>query len=154
VRSPFLLFDPAGLSLFAVAGAQKAIEFGLNPVTAAFLGMLTDVGGRTAHELFLMEIPQVLRSGLYAVAALAGASVVMIGDVLDLPYGASALAGAALCFDLRVMHHGCASTTVRRACARNRGLPRERIVKFDLAFANQPTARPRFVTDVDFGIVP
>jgi uncharacterized membrane protein YeiH len=29
LRSPVLLFDAAGLSLFAVAGAQKAIGFGL-----------------------------------------------------------------------------------------------------------------------------
>src|SRR5579863_8616864 len=31
LRAPVLLFDAAGLSLFAVAGAQRAIEFGLNP---------------------------------------------------------------------------------------------------------------------------
>lgn len=103
LRSPVLLFDAAGLSLFAVTGAQKAMEFGLNPVMAALLGMLTGIGGGMTRDLFLMEIPQVLRSDLYAVAALAGASVVVIGDVLDLPYGVSALAGAALCFGLRVM---------------------------------------------------
>jgi uncharacterized membrane protein YeiH len=91
------------LSLFAVTGAQKAMEFGLNPVMAALLGMLTGIGGGMTRDLFLMEIPQVLRSDLYAVAALAGASVVVIGEVLDLPYGVSALAGAALCFGLRVM---------------------------------------------------
>lgn len=103
LRSPVLLFDAAGLSLFAVTGAQKALEFGLNPVMAALLGMLTGIGGGMTRDLFLMEIPQVLRSDLYAVAALAGASVVVIGDVLDLHYGVSALAGAALCFGLRVM---------------------------------------------------
>ena len=48
LRSPVLLFDAAGLGLFAVAGAQTAIAFGLNPVMAALLGMLTGIGGGMA----------------------------------------------------------------------------------------------------------
>ncbi|MGH7044297.1 MAG: trimeric intracellular cation channel family protein, partial [Acetobacteraceae bacterium] len=103
LRSPVLLFDAAGLSLFAVVGAQKAIEFGLNPVMAALLGMLTGIGGGMTRDILLAEIPQILRSDLYAVAALAGASVVVIGDRLELSYGVSALAGAILCFGLRFM---------------------------------------------------
>lgn len=103
LRSPVLLFDAAGLSLFAVAGAQKALGFGLTPVMAALLGMLTGIGGGMARDVLLAEIPQVLRSDLYAVAALTGASVVVIGKMLDLSYGVSALAGAALCFGLRFM---------------------------------------------------
>jgi uncharacterized membrane protein YeiH len=103
LRSPVLLFDAAGLSFFAVAGAQKAIEFGLSPVMSALLGMLTGIGGGMTRDVLLAEIPQVLRSDLYAVAALAGASIVVIGNVLGFPYGVSALAGGALCFGLRFM---------------------------------------------------
>ena len=77
LRSPVLLFDAAGLSFFAVAGAQKAIEFGLSPVMSALLGMLTGIGGGMMRDVLLAEIPQVLRSDLYAVAALAGASIVV-----------------------------------------------------------------------------
>lgn len=108
LRSPALLFDAAGLSFFAVSGAQKAIEFGLSPVMSALLGMLTGIGGGMTRDVLLAEIPQVLRSDLYAVAALAGASIVVIGDMLGLPYGASALTGGALCFGLRFMaiRHG------------------------------------------------
>jgi uncharacterized membrane protein YeiH len=103
LRSPVLLFDAAGLSLFAVAGAQKAITFGLSPVMAALLGMLTGIGGGMMRDILLTEIPSVLRSNLYAVAALAGASFVVIGHLLGLPYGASALAGGMLCFGIRFM---------------------------------------------------
>jgi uncharacterized membrane protein YeiH len=108
LRSPMLLFDAVGLSFFAVAGAQKAIEFGLNPAMSALLGMLTGIGGGMTRDVLLAEIPHVLRSDLYAVAALAGASIVVIGDILGLPYGASALGGGALCFGLRFMaiRHG------------------------------------------------
>jgi uncharacterized membrane protein YeiH len=103
LRSPVLLFDAVGLSFFAVAGAQKAIVFGLSPVMSALLGMLTGIGGGITRDVLLAEIPQVLRSDLYAVAALAGASIVVIGGVLGLSYGISALAGGALCFGLRFM---------------------------------------------------
>ena len=103
LRSPVLLFDAAGLSLFAVVGAQKAITFGLSPVMAALLGMLTGIGGGMMRDILLTEIPQVLRSNLYAVAALAGASVVVIGHLLGLPYSASALVGGVLCFGIRFM---------------------------------------------------
>jgi uncharacterized membrane protein YeiH len=108
LRNPVLLFDAAGLSCFAVAGAQKAIEFGLSPVMSALLGMLTGIGGGMTRDVLLAEIPQVLRSDLYAVAALAGASIVVIGDMLGLSYGVSALAGGALCFGLRfvAIRHG------------------------------------------------
>lgn len=108
LRSPVLLFDAAGLSFFAVAGAQKAIEFGLSPVMSALLGMLTGIGGGMTRDALLAEIPQVLRSDLYAVAALVGASVVVIGHMLGVSYGISALTGGALCFCLRFMaiRHG------------------------------------------------
>lgn len=103
LRSPVLLFDAAGLSLFAVTGAQKAIEFGLNPVMAALLGMLTGIGGGMMRDILVRDIPQVLRSDLYAIAALAGASIVVVGDRLGISYGVSALTGATLCFGLRFM---------------------------------------------------
>ena len=103
LRSPVLLFDAAGLAFFAVAGAQKAISFGLSPVMAALLGMLTGIGGGMTRDVLVTEIPQVLRSDLYAVAALAGASIVVIGHVLGISYGISALIGGLLCFGLRFM---------------------------------------------------
>jgi hypothetical protein len=45
----------------------------------------------------------VLRAELYAVAALVGASVVVIGHTLQLPSAPVALVGAGLCFGLRLM---------------------------------------------------
>lgn len=103
LRSPVLLFDAAGLGLFAVSGAQKALDFGLHPVMAALLGMLTGVGGGMARDMLLAEIPTVLRADLYAVAALAGAAIVVIGSVLGLPSTAMTIAGAVLCFGLRFL---------------------------------------------------
>jgi uncharacterized membrane protein YeiH len=102
LRSPVQLFDAAGLALFAVTGAQKALTYGLDPPLAALLGMLTGIGGGMARDVLLREIPTVLRAELYAVAALAGASVVVIGYWLDVSVAATTLTGALLCFGLRV----------------------------------------------------
>lgn len=103
LSSPVLLFDAAGLALFAVAGAQKALAYGLHPVMAALLGMLTGIGGGMTRDVLLTEIPTVLRADLYAIAALAGAAVVVIGAALGLPATAVTIAGAVLCFGLRFM---------------------------------------------------
>jgi uncharacterized membrane protein YeiH len=103
LRNPVLMFDAAGLALFAVAGADKALSYGLQPAPAAFLGMLTGIGGGMARDILLAEVPIVLRAELYAVAGLAGATVVVLGDRLHVPFVLSALAGALLCFGLRVM---------------------------------------------------
>jgi len=102
LRNAVLIFDGAGLALFCVAGAQKALVFGLEPMMAALLGMLTGIGGGIARDVLLNDVPAVFRSDIYAVAALAGASVVVAGDALQLPTTATACAGAALCFGLRL----------------------------------------------------
>jgi len=101
LSSPVLVFDAAGLALFAVAGAGKALAFHAGPVAATLLGMLTGVGGGMMRDVLVNEIPTVLRTELYAVAALIGAAVVVLGRMLHLPSSAAAVAGAVLCFGLR-----------------------------------------------------
>lgn len=103
LRGTVLIFDGAGLALFAVSGAQKALNAGINPVAAVLLGVLTGVGGGMLRDVLVSEIPTVLRSELYAVAALAGATVVVIGDRLPVPASVAMIAGALLCFGLRVV---------------------------------------------------
>lgn len=100
-RSTVLILDAAGLAMFAVAGAQKAVDFRLGPVTAMVLGMLTGIGGGIARDMLANEQPAVLRGDVYAVAALAGAAVVVAGRFMELPPAPVALFGAALCFGIR-----------------------------------------------------
>jgi uncharacterized membrane protein YeiH len=102
LRNPVRMLDAMGLALFAVAGTEKALAFGLSPAMAALLGMLTGIGGGVARDVLLAEIPAVLRSDLYAVAALLGAGIVAGGSLLNLPVLVTALAGGLACFSLRV----------------------------------------------------
>jgi uncharacterized membrane protein YeiH len=108
LRSPVQIFDGAGLALFAVAGAGKALAFHLGPVAAVLLGVLTGIGGGVVRDVLLSEVPVVFTAELYAVAALAGATVVVIGNALQVPAGVYASAGMILCFGLRLMaiRHG------------------------------------------------
>ncbi len=108
MQNPVQIFDAMGLALFCVAGAWKSLAFGLSPIGAVLLGMLTGIGGGIARDLLVAEVPRVLRSELYAVAALAGAAVVVVGSRLGLPPTPLLAGGALLCFFLRFMaiRHG------------------------------------------------
>ena len=97
------LLDAGGLALFAGPGAQKALEFHLAPLTAVLLGMLTGIGGGMVRDILAAQVPSVLRGDVYAVAAMAGAAVVVAGRLLHFSSTADALAGAALCFGIRLV---------------------------------------------------
>src|SRR3954469_5968975 len=60
---PITVLDAAGLSLFAVTGAIKALEAGLGPAQAVLLGAVTGVGGGTVRDVLIRQIPSVLNSG-------------------------------------------------------------------------------------------
>jgi uncharacterized membrane protein YeiH len=103
LAGPILVLDAAGLSLFAVSGASKALDFGLGVGQAIILGVVTGVGGGTIRDVLIRRIPVVLRSELYAIPALAAALVVVITDQIGV-YGVPAAVGAAvLCFGIRLL---------------------------------------------------
>jgi uncharacterized membrane protein YeiH len=105
------VLDAAGLSLFAVTGASKALELGVGPAQAIILGAVTGVGGGTVRDVLIQHVPSVLSSGLYAIPALVGAGLVVAADsggvqtVLGVPV---ALGAAAVCFLIRMvgLHFG------------------------------------------------
>ena len=103
LRGAILIFDAAGLAFFAVAGTEKALAFGLNPLIAALLGMVTGIGGGMTRDLLVARTPAVLEGDLYAVAALAAAAVVVVGHLAGWPVLPTTLAGALLCFAIRCL---------------------------------------------------
>ncbi|KAF1689145.1 hypothetical protein CSC64_13100 [Pseudoxanthomonas koreensis] len=103
MRNPVQVFDGAGLALFAVLGTDKALAFGLSPFAATLLGMLSGIGGGIVRDLLVVRTPVVLQAELYAVAALAGGSVVALAYMAGLPMAPAMVLGAVLCFGLRFM---------------------------------------------------
>ena len=90
-----------GLARFAVLGAGTALAAGLGPVGAVMLGMLTGVGGGIVRDVLVAQVPHVLQRELYAIAALLGATVVVVGHAFGLPPAPTAIVGALLCFVVR-----------------------------------------------------
>jgi uncharacterized membrane protein YeiH len=97
------VLDAFGLGLFCVTGAQKALDAGLGPAPAALLGMVTGIGGGIMRDVLAGRVPMVFRGDLYAIPALAGAIVVVVGSKLDLPFAAVAFTGGGLCIVWRLL---------------------------------------------------
>lgn len=97
------VFDAFGLALFCVTGALKAVDYGLGPVPAALMGMLTAIGGGMARDVLTGRAPVVFRSELYATPALIGATIAVVGEEYGLPLGLVAATGALTCLVLRLL---------------------------------------------------
>jgi uncharacterized membrane protein YeiH len=102
-REPVLLFDAVGLALFAVVGAFKALAYGATPGAAILLGVLAGIGGGIVRDVLVREIPAVLCSELYAIAAAIGAAVAVGGHALGLEPAIGGTIGAILCFMIRLL---------------------------------------------------
>ena len=102
VQRSVLFFDAMGLAVFCVTGASKALEYHLGPVQAIILGAITGIGGGMLRDVLLGHVPTVLRNELYAIPALAGASVVAIAHVAGSGSALFALIGAVVCFAMRL----------------------------------------------------
>ena len=97
------VLDAFGLALFCVTGALKALEYGLGPVPAALMGMVTGIGGGMARDLLAGRVPAVFRGELYATPALAGAAIVVAAEGLSLPLVVCALLGGGVCLTWRLL---------------------------------------------------
>jgi uncharacterized membrane protein YeiH len=82
LRNSVLVFDALGLGFYSVIGAQKALVHGANAVMAVLLGVATAVGGGVARDVLLARVPAILRTEVYALAALAGAAIQVLGGLM------------------------------------------------------------------------
>lgn len=98
-----ILFDACGLALFCVSGALKAVDYGLGPVPAALLGMLTGIGGGVIRDVLAGRVPVIFEGVLYATPALAGAAVAVLLNRAGLPLPLVAAAGFTTCLGWRLL---------------------------------------------------
>lgn len=97
------IFDAAGLALFCVTGARKALDYGLPPLSAALLGTIAGIGGGVIRDLLSGRVPVVLRSEIYATPAFLGAGIVVVADAAGYDAQWITLAGAVVCFVIRIL---------------------------------------------------
>jgi uncharacterized membrane protein YeiH len=101
-------FDALGLGLFSVTGASAALGHHLAPVQSIILGTITGVGGGIVRDVLLREIPNVLRTDLYAIPALLGAALLAVGHETGSRSAVFPLLAASACTATRLLgvHYG------------------------------------------------
>lgn len=104
LRHLITALDALTIGLFAAIGTTKALALGLPEIPAIFLGVISAVGGSILRDV-LLNVPIALMSvgSLYAVAALAGTTML----VVTVRFGADILLAAILCvavtFTVRIL---------------------------------------------------
>jgi uncharacterized membrane protein YeiH len=95
--------DAFGLALFAVAGTQKALDYDIHPLVAALLGTIGGVGGGVMSDIVLNQVPRILKTDIYATAAVAAAAIIVIGRIFGLPQRTTSIVAGLVCFSLRLV---------------------------------------------------
>ncbi len=94
-------FDAVGLAAYAVYGAAKALRYGVPPVPAAFMGVVTACVGGIIRDVLAGEPSILMRPELYvSAAALSSGSFVAL-TVAGVPPTIAAIAAALAGFTLR-----------------------------------------------------
>ncbi len=112
---PILLLDAAGLGLFAVTGAGKALDLGVGAAQAVILGAVTAVGGGTVRDVLITRVPVILRR-----------SCTPYRPCSPPPWSSSPSGRGSSARPRPSGRHGCASPLGRRGCATASTLPGRR----------------------------
>jgi uncharacterized membrane protein YeiH len=95
-----LWFDAAGLASYSTYGAAKALEFGVAPVPAFAMGVLTACAGGIIRDILAGEPSILMRPELYVTAAALSSGLFVglafLGMSLPIAGGIAAVAGFAL----------------------------------------------------------
>ena len=104
LRHLITALDALTIGLFAAIGTTKALAAGLPVVPSIFVGALSAVGGSILRDL-LLGVPIALMhvGSLYAVAAIAGCSSLVIMVTLGVPVFLAAVACVGITFGVRIL---------------------------------------------------
>ena len=103
-----LWLDAVGLALFAVTGAERALDAGAGNLVAIAMGVITATFGGIIRDILGGETPIILSREIYVSAALLGAALFVLGAAAGLPRDAALVLGFASGFILRALalHRG------------------------------------------------
>jgi uncharacterized membrane protein YeiH len=114
-RRLLLWADAAGLAGYAVLGTVKALGYGVAPVPAVLMGVITGCAGGIVRDVLAGRPSILMRSEIYVTAAAlaaaltAGGSALAIADAVVWPVAALAgfaLRGAAIHWSLSIPEYG------------------------------------------------
>jgi uncharacterized membrane protein YeiH len=92
--------DAVGLAVYSVLGTAKSLSYGVEPVPAVLMGVVTGCVGGIIRDVLADQPSILMRPELYVTAAALSATLCALGTLAGLPllpvWGAAALAGFAL----------------------------------------------------------
>jgi uncharacterized membrane protein YeiH len=99
-----VVLDAVVIGMFGAFGTSKAIAFGIPPVPAVFIGACAAVGGGVLRDM-LMGLPTAIMhvGSLYAVAAGAGCTFIVIANAFGMPIPLAAVLGIIVTAIIRVL---------------------------------------------------
>lgn len=98
-----LIADACGLAFFSISGAQIAEAAHLHSLIVILMGTCTGVIGGLIRDVLLVEIPIILKRGnIYATAAIAGITLYLLLQKLDISLTAATLIGMGTIIALRL----------------------------------------------------
>ncbi len=104
LKHPVQITDAFGLALFTALGADKALAFGITPIWAVLMGVITGIGGGVVRDMLLANTPTILHSEIYATASLAGGAIIVLCrhlSIIDRSW--AMIIGAAVCATIRCL---------------------------------------------------
>jgi uncharacterized membrane protein YeiH len=96
-----LWLDALGMAAYAVVGTAKALSLGVHPFTASVMGVLTTAFGGVIRDVLAEEPNLLLRREIYITAAMLGAGVFVVLQLLKVPFWPAGIAGFTAAFALR-----------------------------------------------------
>jgi uncharacterized membrane protein YeiH len=97
-----LVADAFGLALFAISGAQVAEAARLPAFAVVLMGTMSGAGGGVLRDVMSARVPLILRSDIYASAAIAGVCLYLVAKRMGAPRGAAVGLGLAAVVGLRL----------------------------------------------------
>lgn len=111
-----IVSDALGLGVFTAIGVAKALEFGLGPVGAVMMGVLTATGGGIIRDIIVMEVPGIVSRDFYATASIIGGTAMIIAVHFHAPVAVQIIVAVSVTTVLRLlaMHYGFSLPKVKR----------------------------------------
>lgn len=104
LNTVIVVLDAVVIGMFGAFGTSKAIAFGIPPVPAVFIGVCAAVGGSVLRDM-LMGLPTAIMhvGSLYAVAAGAGCTFIVVASLFGMPIPLAAIIGIVVTAVIRVL---------------------------------------------------
>ena len=94
-------FDAVGMAAYAAIGSAKALTYGVAPVVAVAMGVMTATFGGILRDIFAGEPSVLLRREIYVTAAIISAAAFVVLRTLGLDGISSSAIGVTLGFAIR-----------------------------------------------------